>query len=201
MIRSRNRFEADLQEAEQRRKHAAEQLEQSTLDAQALGMATVEGEIEGIQAKQPTLDELRRVQNQSRVQATSTAVEDEKNVLDTGVSDKAAIEEAGYDQSLIDQSDYIAEKTDAAEVAHEEEVIRSDEMQEEKGRTGSGTYDEDAEKLHEQLANLKKIAEEEAPPVGRAISDGMAAGIEAGRSGVINAAINVARAAIAARKG
>lgn len=61
-------------------------------------------------------------------------------------------------------------------------------------------YDEDAEKLHEQLANLKKIAEEEAPPVGRAISDGMAAGIEAGRSGVINAAINVARAAIAAAK-
>lgn len=110
VIRSKKQIEADLQEAEQRRKHAAEQLEQSTLDAQALGMATVEGEIEGIQAKQPTLDELRRVQNQSRVQATSTAVEDEKNVLDTGVSDKAAIEEAGYDQSLIDQSDYIAEK-------------------------------------------------------------------------------------------
>lgn len=196
----RKRIEADLQEAEQRRKHAAEQLEQSTLDAQALGMATVEGEIAGIQAKQPTLDELRRVKNQSRVQATSMAVEDEKNVLDTGVSDKAAIEESGYDQSLIDQSDYIAEKTDAAEVAHEEEVVRSDEMQEEKVEQDQEHYDEDAEKLHEQLANLKKIAEEEAPPVGRAISDGMAAGIEAGRSGVISAAINVARAAIAAAK-
>ncbi|WP_373116398.1 phage tail tape measure protein [Holdemania massiliensis] len=198
--RIRKQIEGDLQEAEQRRKHAAEQLEQSTLDAQALGMATVEGEIAGIQAKQPTLDELRRVKNQSRVQATSTAVEEEKNVLDTGVSDKAAIEEAGYDQSLIDQSDYIAEKTDAAEVAHEEEVIRSDEMQEEKVEQDQEHYDEDAEKLHEQLANLKKIAEEEAPPVGRAISDGMAAGIEAGRSGVISAAINVARAAIAAAK-
>ncbi|MSA70949.1 phage tail tape measure protein [Holdemania massiliensis] len=196
----KKQIEADLQEAEQRRKHAAEQLEQSTLDAQALGMATVEGEIEGIQAKQPTLDELRRVQNQSRVQATSTAVEDEKNVLDTGVSDKAAIEEAGYDQSLIDQSDYIAEKTDAAEVAHEEEVIRSDEMQEEKVEQDQEHYDEDAEKLHEQLANLKKIAEEEAPPVGRAISDGMAEGIRQGRSGVINAAIEVAVAAINAAK-
>ena len=73
-------------------------------------------------------------------------------------------------------------------------------MQEEKVEQDQEHYDEDAEKLHEQLANLKKIAEEEAPPVGRAISDGMAAGIEAGRSGVINAAINVARAAIAAAK-
>lgn len=196
----KKQIEADLQEAEQRRKHAAEQLEQSTLDAQALGMATVEGEIAGIQAKQPTLDELRRVKNLSRVQATSTAVEEEKNVLDTGVSDKAAIEESGYDQSLIDQSDYIAEKTEATEVAHEEEVVRSDEMQEEKTEQDQEHYDEDAEKLHEQLANLKKIAEEEAPPVGRAISDGMAEGIRQGRSGVINAAIEVAVAAINAAK-
>ena len=68
------------------------------------------------------------------------------------------------------------------------------------GEELSGLYEETQTKITENNNALKGIFDEDAPKIGKALPDGMKAGIIAGKSGVINAAISVARAAVEAAK-